>query len=179
MAAHIAQALGEEPVFVESIGAAALLHDIGKIGIPDNLLLKAGPLTGEERALMQQHTLIGAAILTDCVEPVMLMARLIALSHHERWDGGGYPNSLRSNDIPVAGRIVSVADSFDAMVSKRPYKEPIRRTDAIQEIVACSGKQFDPRVVQAFLKVLEGMVQLPDFSSNFELSPQMSLSLEV
>jgi putative two-component system response regulator len=179
LAAHVAQALGEDPIFVESIGAAALLHDIGKIGVPDSLLLKAGPLTADERVNMQHHTLIGGNILDECVEPVMLMARLIALSHHERWDGGGYPNGLRGEDIPLAGRIVSVVDAFDAMISERPYKKPMRRTSAIEEIVRCSGKQFDPRIVQAFLKVQDGQVQLPSFSHQLDLDLQMSLDLQL
>ncbi len=175
LSAHIAQALNEDSVFVESIGVAALLHDIGKIGVRDNLLLKPGPLTADERITMQQHTHIGGAILSECSEPVLLMARLIALSHHERWDGRGYPHGLSGNDIPMAGRIVAVADAFDAMISERPYKKPIRRTIAIEEIVSCSGKQFDPQVVQAFLKVQDGQVQLPDFSKQLELDAQLAL----
>jgi putative two-component system response regulator len=177
MSAHISQALDEDPIFVESIGVAAPLHDVGKIGIPDSLLLKAGPLSADERVSMQQHTVIGGAILNDCVEPVMLMARLIAMTHHERWDGRGYPNGLQAQDIPLAGRIVAVADAFDAMVSERPYKKPIRRTAAIEEIVNCSGKQFDPKVVQAFLKVQDGQVALPDFSKTLALDAQLCLDL--
>jgi putative two-component system response regulator len=175
LSALIAQALGEDPIFVEGIGVAALLHDIGKIGIADSILLKPGPLTADEWVTMQQHTIIGGLILSDCGESVLLMARLIALSHHERWDGRGYPHGLAQQDIPLAGRIVAVADAFDAMVSERPYKQRMRRTWAIEEIVSCSGKQFDPLVVQAFLKVQDGQVQLPDFSKGIDLSAQMAL----
>src|SRR5208282_6096594 len=96
---------------------------------------------------------IGAAILDGCTEPVMMMAQEIALTHHERWDGGGYPRGLKGEEIPLCGRIVSVADAYDAINSRRPYKEPKPRSIAIEEVVACSGRQFDPRVVQAFLAV--------------------------
>ncbi|HWD41963.1 MAG TPA: HD domain-containing phosphohydrolase [Fimbriimonas sp.] len=158
----IAEAMGEDPIYVGSLEAAALLHDLGKIGIPDSLLLKTGPLTDQERLEMQQHTVMGAAILADCAEPVMLMACEIAITHHERWDGKGYPNGFQGEEIPLSGRIVSVADAYDAMVSERPYKTPMRRIDAIEEIVSCSGKQFDPRVVRAFLQVQQNDIVLQE-----------------
>ena len=178
LSAQIAQAMIEDAAFVDSIGAAALLHDLGKIGIPDSLLLKQGPLTQEERKSMQEHTLIGAAILTDCSEVVMKMAREIALTHHERWDGAGYPNGLSNEQIPLCGRIVSVADAFDAMISERPYKKPMRRTDAIEEIVACSGKQFDPRVVQAFLLVQQKELGAGERVPSLRSAGQPELALE-
>jgi len=162
MCAQIAQVMGEDTAFVEAIGAAALLHDLGKIGIPDSLLLKSGPLTPDERVIMQEHTVIGAAILADCTEPVMRMARELALTHHERWDGGGYPSGLAGADIPLCGRIVSVADAYDAMISARPYKAPMQRAEAIHEIVACSGRQFDPDVVMAFLIVQQSEEEFTD-----------------
>lgn len=155
LSAQIAQHLDQDLGFVESIGAAALLHDIGKIGIPDSILLKRGPLTPEEYSIMKEHTLIGASILADCTEPVMRMAREIALTHHERWDGNGYPNGISSEEIPICGRIVSVADAFDAMITERPYKKPMAVEDAINEIVSKQAKQFDPKVVAAFLTVMK------------------------
>ncbi len=154
LSAQIAQKVQGDPLFVESIGAAALLHDLGKIGIPDEILLKKGALDHFEYELMKEHTRIGARILSDCTEPVMRMAQEIALTHHEWWNGHGYPNGLSGTDIPLSGRIVSVADAFDAMTSKRPYKDPMPIESAVHEIVACQGRQFDPDVVNAFVDVV-------------------------
>jgi len=179
LSAQIAQALGEDPAFVEAMGAAALLHDLGKIGIPDGLLLKTGPLSQEERTVMQEHTVIGAAILADCSEPVMRMARELALTHHERWDGLGYPAGLSGDQIPLSGRIVAVADAFDAMISERPYKKPMHRSEAIKEIVACGGKQFDPSVVKAFLDVQQASELAPTAVVNmFLVHRQPELAFE-
>ncbi len=179
LSAQIAQALGEDPTFVEAIGTAALLHDLGKIGIPDGLLLKTGPLTSEERMIMQEHTVIGAAILSDCSEPVMRMARELSLTHHERWDGLGYPSGLSGDQIPLSGRIVAVADAFDAMISERPYKKPMHRSEAIHEIVQCSGKQFDPGVVKAFLVVQQTEAVAPGAPVKFQLLRQPELTFDV
>jgi response regulator RpfG family c-di-GMP phosphodiesterase len=135
---------------VELIERAAPLHDVGKIGIPDSILLKAGPLTGVERERMRTHTTIGAEILSGSETPVLRMAEEIALTHHERWDGGGYPRRLHGDDIPAASQIVAVADVFDALTHHRPYKPawPVRR--AVDEIRDQAGRQFHPRVVEAF-----------------------------
>jgi putative two-component system response regulator len=149
----IAEGLGEDNNFVDAIGAAALLHDLGKIGIPDTILLKDGPLGEDERDVMREHTTIGAAILNDCTEPVMRMARQIALTHHEWWNGGGYPRGLRETEIPLEGRIVAVADAFDAMTNDRPYRRAISVEAALAELDCCSGTQFDPHVVQSFRRV--------------------------
>jgi putative two-component system response regulator len=178
LCAHIAHAMGEDPTFVEAIGNAALLHDLGKIGIPDGLLKKQGPLTPDERAIMQEHTLIGAAILSECTEPLMRMARELAMTHHERWDGTGYPNGLAGEDIPITGRIVAVADAFDAMISDRPYKKAMLRSEAIHEIISCSGKQFDPTVVMAFLAVQQSEPELPTFQFCMQLKRQPELLFE-
>ena len=178
LCAQIAQAMGEDPTFVEALGTAALLHDLGKIGIPDGLLRKTGPLTCDERKVMQEHTVIGAMILTDCTEPVMRMASELALTHHERWDGQGYPNGLAGEDIPISGRIVAVADAFDAMISERPYKAPMLRSEAIHEIVACSGKQFDPSVVKAFLIVQQAESEIQPIQLKIQLLKQPELTFE-
>lgn len=154
LSAQIAQRMDQDSAFVESIGAAALLHDLGKIGIPDEILLKPGPLDNFEYDLMKEHTRIGARILSDCSEPVMRMAQEIALTHHEWWNGKGYPSRLSGTDIPLSGRIVAVADAFDAMTSKRPYKDPLPVDAAINEIITCQGNQFDPSVVTAFVEVV-------------------------
>ncbi|MHB8491002.1 MAG: HD domain-containing phosphohydrolase [Solirubrobacteraceae bacterium] len=136
---------------VRAIGRAAPLHDVGKVGIPDSILLKPGALTAEERTTMQTHITIGARILGASDFAVLRLAMEIALTHHERWDGGGYPNGLRGEDIPVSGRIVAVADAFDAMTHERAYRRPVSASEALAEIERCSGAHFDPAVVAAFL----------------------------
>ncbi len=133
------------------LGEAAPLHDIGKIAIPDGILLKPGPLNDDERAIMQSHTRAGERLLGGSSSPVLQMAAVIAASHHERWDGGGYPAGLAGQSIPLVGRIVAVADVFDALTHERPYKDAWTVEEAIAEICRVSGSQFDPRVVAAFL----------------------------
>jgi putative two-component system response regulator len=134
------------------------LHDIGKVAIPDAILLKNQRLTPEEFEVMKSHTKLGAQTLEAAIEAYpeasfLAMARDIAISHHERWDGGGYPNRLSGNDIPLAGRIVALADVYDALTSDRPYKRAYTHDAAKAMIVADSGKHFDPDVVGAFLNV--------------------------
>jgi hypothetical protein len=141
---------------IEKLYKAAPLHDIGKVGIPDDILHKNGPLTTEEWVVMKTHTTIGETILkiTDSAtqekRDVLSVAAEISGGHHERWDGTGYPRGLQGEDIPLAARIMSLADVYDALVSKRVYKAPWSHEDACQEIISKSGTQFDPQVVQAF-----------------------------
>ena len=153
MAAQIAQALCLPQVEVELIRRAALLHDVGKIGIPDSILLKPGKLSPDEFSHMKTHTTLGAKMLSGGRFPLLQRAQEIALTHHERWDGTGYM-LLQGETIPIAGRIVAVADVFDALTSARPYKEAWPPTEAIEEIQRQSGQQFDPQVVDAFLQVV-------------------------
>jgi putative two-component system response regulator len=134
----------------ELIIRAAQLHDVGKIGIPDAILLKPGRLTDAELEVMKRHTRIGADLLAGGVSPVLKLAREIALTHHERWDGTGYPHRLAGTAIPLVGRIVAVADVFDALTHARPYKDAWPVDQAVEEIRAQSGRQFDPAVVEAF-----------------------------
>jgi putative two-component system response regulator len=148
----IAMELRCDPAFSDWIASAALLHDLGKIGLRDAILLKPSKLTPEEFLHIQTHPEIGAQILAHCNQPVLLMAREIALTHHERWDGNGYPRGLKGPDIPLSGRIVAVADAFDAMTTERPYKEAMPATCAVQEIARGRGTQFDPAVVDAFVR---------------------------
>ncbi len=136
---------------VALIGRAAPLHDIGKIGIPDSILLKPGRLTEHEFEIMKRHTTIGAEMLGGSRSLLLQLAERIALTHHERWDGGGYPAGLAGEEIPMAGRIVAVADVFDALTHERPYKAAWSIEDAVREIVNQRGKQFDPAVVDCFL----------------------------
>lgn len=154
MSARLAEAmkLGDDQIAL--MKRAAALHDIGKVGIPDALLLKPTRLTVEEMALMRTHTTIGAHILGGSEAPLLQMAEVIALSHHERWDGMGYPQNLVGSAIPMAGRIVAVADTYDALTNDRPYRRALSVRDAIVEIQACRGTQFDPAVVDAFMRVV-------------------------
>jgi putative two-component system response regulator len=132
------------------IQRAATMHDLGKIGIPDDILLKRGTLTPEEFDVMKTHTLIGAGILSGGYSDLTRMAELIATTHHERWDGSGYPQGLEGEAIPIAGRIVALADAFDALTHKRPYKKPWTVKEAVAEVQRQAGKQFDPKIVEAF-----------------------------
>jgi putative two-component system response regulator len=152
-AAHIAETLGWQAGAIELISRAAPLHDVGKIAISDSILLKPGKLTPEEFERMKLHTELGARILSGGQFPLLQLAEQIARTHHERWDGKGYLG-LCGEAIPIAGRIVAVADVFDALTSERPYKRAWTRADAIEEIQRQSGRQFDPHVVEAFLKVV-------------------------
>jgi putative two-component system response regulator len=153
MAARIAAALGLAAGEVEVIRRAAPLHDVGKIGIPDSILTKAAALTPGERTLMQRHTTIGADILSGSRFAPLQRAAEIALTHHMRWDGAGYPTAAAGHEIPVSGRIVAVADVFDALIHERPYKRAWAVAEALEEVRAQSGRQFDPDVVEAFLRL--------------------------
>ena len=152
VSAAIAEALALSRETTELIRAAAPLHDVGKIGVPDHILLKAGSLTPEEFAVMKTHTTIGAAILAGGKSPLVIEAERIALNHHERWDGRGYPNGIGGDAIPLSARIVAVADVFDALTHARPYRPAWALDRVITEIRAQSGHQFDPTVVAAFLR---------------------------
>ena len=169
--------------FCDTLFLAAPLHDIGKIGIPDAILLKPGKLTDDEWITMRSHCEIGGSILrdrnkftsiaskygsalatvTDDVQnPVINMAATIARSHHEKWDGSGYPNSLIGDQIPLVGRIVAIADVFDALRSRRPYKEPFEFDRAISIITSESGSHFDPKVVDAFQDSLHEILRIDE-----------------
>jgi putative methionine-R-sulfoxide reductase with GAF domain len=152
--AMIAKAMGLAPERVENIRLASQLHDVGKIGVPDAILRKSGPLTPEERESIRRHPAIGADILKDCDNELLRLAATIALRHHEKWDGSGYPGGLAGEDIPLEGRITALADVFDALTSKRVYKPAFPPRESIETIKSESGKHFDPRVVQAFLRGL-------------------------
>jgi putative two-component system response regulator len=153
MSAQIARVLGLPDSEVTLIQRAAPLHDVGKIAIADAILLKPGKLTPVEFEQMKTHTTRGAQMLGGGRFPLLQRAEEIALTHHERWDGTGHIG-LRGETIPLSGRIVTVADVFDALTNERPYKKAWSRVDAIAEIVAQSGRQFDPAVVEAFLQVV-------------------------
>jgi diguanylate cyclase (GGDEF)-like protein/putative nucleotidyltransferase with HDIG domain len=156
--------LGRPEEEVQLIRVAALLHDIGKIGIPDHILNKPGPLTDEEWSVMRHHPKIGHQILTQVGEKFESVSHII-VAHHERWDGHGYPYGLSENMIPLGARILAVADSYDAMTSDRPYRAALPEAEAQAELRSCAGHQFDPRVVEAFIQVLEKQKQDTHFLS--------------
>jgi putative two-component system response regulator len=159
LSADIADVLGWDPPEVELIRNAAPLHDIGKIGIPDAILMKRGSLTREEFDVMKTHTTIGSAILAGSQAPVFVLAREIALTHHERWDGSGYPAGSQGERIALSGRIVGAADVYDALTHERPYKHAMRADQALAEITSQAGRHFDPAVAAALEHVLETRAQ--------------------
>jgi len=154
MSAKLAEIMGLDREFVECIRLVAPLHDIGKISIPDSILHKPGPLTDEEYDLMKTHVVVGADLLAQKSSPFLLLATEIARYHHERWDGRGYSAGLSGEAIPLSARIVSVADSFDAMTNDRPYRKGRSSAEALLELKKFSGTQFDPRIVSAMERVL-------------------------
>jgi putative two-component system response regulator len=158
----IAEAHGLGPEASEVIFHTAPMHDIGKIGIPDSILLKPGKLDAEEWKIMHQHPLMGAEIIGKHDNELLETARIIALSHHEKWDGSGYPRGLKGENIPLEGRIVAIADVFDALVSVRPYKAAIPLDTALQLVNAESGRHFDPQLLEAFRKALPDILRIKE-----------------
>ncbi|MEO6122650.1 MAG: HD domain-containing phosphohydrolase [Ilumatobacteraceae bacterium] len=154
LSAEIAYELGENAAWCEQLRLAARLHDIGKVAVPDAILLKPGPLTVDEFEVMKTHTTIGAQILSGSTSLLIQLGAVVAMNHHERWDGTGYPAGLHNTDIPRCGRIVTVADVFDALTSVRVYKHAWSQADAVAYIVGARGTQFEPEVVDAFLAVI-------------------------
>jgi putative two-component system response regulator len=149
--ALIASQMGQPVAFNDMILRAAPMHDVGKIGIPDNILLKPGKLNSDEWRIMQTHTDIGASLLSGSHSELLQMAEVVARTHHERWDGTGYPDGLAGEAIPLAGRITAAADVFDALCSKRPYKDAMPPEDAFALVASESATHFDPEVVEAFV----------------------------
>lgn len=154
ISALLARTIGWDDDDCELMLMASPMHDIGKIGIPDHILLKPGKFEPDEWEIMKTHASIGAKLLDGDDSNLMRMAREIALSHHEKWDGSGYPNGLAGESIPMSGRIAALADVFDALTSQRPYKKAWPVEDAIQLIKDNSGKHFDPKLVEVFLQKL-------------------------
>lgn len=160
--AVIAQKIGLKDKTVEALLYAAPMHDIGKIGIPDKILLKPGKLNAEEWEIMKKHTIIGADILKGSNINFVRMGETIALTHHEKWDGSGYPYGLKGRKIPLIGRITAIADVFDALTSDRPYKRAFSIAKSNQIISQERGKHFDPDVVDAFFEVQDAILQIKE-----------------
>ena len=158
--ALIAKKLGMKGEEVQNILYAAPMHDVGKVGMPDSVLLKFGKLTDEEFDLMKTHTTIGAKILANSKSVTLRVAEQIALFHHEKWNGKGYPHGLSGHDIPQAARIVTLADTFDVLASKRPYKSPYPIKIVLEIIRKERGRHFDPDVVDVFLENIDEILKI-------------------
>lgn len=162
----ISRALGMPPDFVRTLKQAVPLHDIGKLGITDYILFKLGPLSPEETEIIKTHTTQGQAILAGSSNHVIKMAESVALHHHERWDGSGYPNGLEREDIPVQGRIVNLIDQYDALRSARPYKEELSHGEVVNILTRGDGRtmpsHFDPGVLEAFTRSADTFRELYD-----------------
>ncbi|WCT24646.1 response regulator [Acidovorax temperans] len=156
----LALAAGCSPAWAEDLLNAAPMHDVGKIGIPDAVLRKPGPLDAAEWDTMRRHPEIGAEIIGEHPSGVLQLAREIALAHHEKWDGSGYPRGLAGEAIPVSARIVAIADVFDALTTRRPYKEPWPVQEAMNHIAAQAGKHFDPALVALFAPLLPQLLEV-------------------
>jgi len=161
----LALALDIPELHAEQLRQAAPMHDIGKIGIPDAILLKPGKLTFEEFEQMKQHTVIGAQILAKSSSPLLQLAHQLAIEHHEKWDGTGYPKGLKGEEISIEGRIVAVADVFDALTSKRPYKDAWTVEETIAHIKEQSGKHFDPQLVDLFIENIDKILEVKNSNS--------------
>jgi putative two-component system response regulator len=158
----IAQGFNLDDKECELILNASPMHDVGKIGIPDRVLLKPGKLDAEEWEIMKTHSAIGAQILSRGKHKLTNMAKTIALCHHEKWDGSGYPNGISGSSIPLTARIVSIADCFDALTSQRPYKAAWSVEDTVKEMDRVTGTSFDPELMKVFHKVLPEIIKTKD-----------------
>ncbi|MBT8488686.1 MAG: HD domain-containing protein, partial [Gemmatimonadetes bacterium] len=156
----VGMAMHLQPGTVDLLLHAAPMHDVGKLGIPDSILLKPGPLDEEERAIMNTHTTIGGQILAGSTSPVIQMGERVALTHHERWNGEGYPHRIAKEEIPIEARICSVVDFFDALTMDRPYRKAVPNDEVVKMIASESGTSFDPSVVEIFMDVREEIEEI-------------------
>jgi putative two-component system response regulator len=162
----IAKAAGAKPQVVELMAAAAPLHDIGKLGVPAEILRKREKLSAPDLERIRRHPQIGADIIGEHDDPLLKLARQLALTHHERWDGKGYPQGLKGEAIPWPGRVMAVVDAFESMTTTQFYREPVSADDAALEIEIGGGKKYDPAVVAAFRKALPAMKKVRETYSD-------------
>lgn len=182
----IAEKLNLSEEFIDTIYYASPMHDIGKIGIPDKILLKPGKLTNVEFETIKTHTLIGARLLSRSKSKILQMAQEIALNHHEKFNGTGYPNQTKKDQIPITGRIVAIADTFDALTSKRPYKDPYPPEVTYDILKKERGEHFDPDVLDIFINNFDQFIRLrgktgifnSDSSQNFMLSERDQMNAQ-
>ncbi|RZU47852.1 putative two-component system response regulator [Fluviicoccus keumensis] len=166
----LGRTLGMSPESVDTLFHAAPLHDVGKIGVPDSIMLKHGPLDPAEQEILNQHTTFGADIIGEQQDELLRAARLIALSHHEHWDGSGYPHGLKGVAIPLMARIVALADAFDDLTSDRPFHKSIPVAEAVRRIDQQAGSHFDPGLMEAFHKALPQLKQIrEEFADGYGL----------
>jgi putative two-component system response regulator len=156
----------------DQLGLASSMHDLGKIGIPDHILLKPGKLTVDEFHVMKMHTIIGANALEGSHSALLRVAHAVALNHHERWDGTGYPKGLREKEIPFEARIVGLVDAFDAMTSRRPYKDPLSPEQALSIIQSERGRHFDPLLVDLFTSSFDEVLEIIQYASACDATKQ-------
>jgi len=174
--ALIAEKLNLPAKEVKNILYASPMHDIGKIGIPDSILMKPGKLTEEEFTTMKTHTIIGANLLAYSKSEILRYGEEVAISHHEKWNGQGYPQGLSRDNIPLSGRIVGLADVFDALISKRPYKDPFPVDQTIDIIKKERGEHFDPRVVDVFLENIDEVLKIKEEVNTTDTIPLSDVS---
>lgn len=160
MSSLIAQKLGYDEEYCYNLQLAAPMHDIGKIGVPDAILLKKGKLEGEEWEIMKRHTIIGYEILKDSDSELLQMAARISLEHHEKWDGSGYPYGKKGEDICIEARITAIVDVFDALTSERPYKPAWSVEETSKYMKELSGKHFDPNLLEVFLENMPEILKI-------------------
>ena len=158
----LAEELHLTPGEVDTLFYASPMHDVGKVGVPESVLLKPGKLDPEEWEIMKQHTVIGSQILAGSSSELIQAGESIALSHHEKWDGSGYPRGLKEDEIPTFGRICAVADVFDALSSKRPYKQAFSADETLDIMKKDRGTHFDPQIFDVFLKNLDAVFEIQE-----------------
>jgi putative two-component system response regulator len=179
-AVAVARRMGIGDPFIEHMIYALPMHDIGKIGVPDHILLKMGKLSPAEWEIMKQHTIIGGKILEGSDSEVIQTARIIALTHHEKWNGKGYPAGLKGTEIPLVGRIASIADVFDALTSSRPYRpEPFSLEDTFRIIVQGRGTDFDPEVVDVFISIKSEIAAINEMIADHNESMMLQMHYQV